>query len=70
MKKSKRDSIKTNFGQREVLYESSSDQKLFKSNQYNPERYPQTQISDSKVLIQVKTAAVNLVDLLIVTGEE
>lgn len=31
---------------------------------------PKPQISDSKVLIQVKIAAVNPVDLLIVTGEE
>ena len=31
---------------------------------------PKPRISDSKVLIQVKTAAVNPVDLLIVTGEE
>lgn len=31
---------------------------------------PKPQISDSKVLIQVKTAAVNPVDLRIVTGEE
>lgn len=31
---------------------------------------PKPQISDSEVLIQVKTAAVNPVDLLIVMGEE
>lgn len=31
---------------------------------------PKPQISDSEVLIQVKTAAVNSVGLLIVTGEE
>lgn len=31
---------------------------------------PKPQISDCKVMIQVKTAAANPVDLLIVTGEE
>ena len=31
---------------------------------------PKPQISDAKVRIQVKTAAVNPVDLRIVTGEE
>ncbi len=31
---------------------------------------PKPQISDSKVLIQVKTAAANPAGLLIVTGEE